>query len=147
MDILRADTAAPPPLGSFHGACRQHTSREVFARPAEGPLALGMDVAMPGATLAPPRGGGFARGLVLVGDRSANGQPGVAGGLDVSGIFDIGRCRASRAAAAVVRPRRWRRAAGLPTEAPERPAEQPFSILEPPARPDGALARGLGAQS
>jgi hypothetical protein len=36
---------------------------------------------------------------------------------------------------------------GPPTEAPELSAEHPFSILEPPARPDGVLARALAGLS
>lgn len=118
IDIFRADAAAAPLVVWFHGGYWQRNSKEVFACLAEGPLALGMDVAMPGYTLAPEatlteivaettaalallRDGGFARGPILVAGWSAGGQiaalaaeqPGVAACMPVSGIFDIEPCR------------------------------------------------------
>ncbi len=120
IDIFRTDAAAPPLLVWFHGGYWQRNSKEVFAWLAEGPLARGMDVAMPGYTLAPDatlteivaeataalallRDGGFARGPILVAGWSAGGQlaamaseqPGVAACLPVSGIFDVEPCRHS----------------------------------------------------
>ncbi len=82
-NILRADAAAPPLLVWFRGGYRQRASKDVFSCLADGPLALGMDVAMPGWTPAPVatptdivvemaaarallRIGGFLRGPVLV---------------------------------------------------------------------------------
>ena len=118
IDIFRTDAAAPPLLVWFHGGYWQRNSKEVFACLAEGPLALGLDVAMPGYTLAPDatlteiiaettaalallRDGGFARGPIIVAGWSAGGQiaalaaeqPGVVGCLPVSGIFDVEPCR------------------------------------------------------
>jgi hypothetical protein len=118
IDIFRTDAAAPPLLVWFHGGYWQRNSKEVFSCLAEGPLALGMDVAMPGYTLAPEatlteivaettaalallRDGGFARGPIIVAGWSAGGQlaamaseqPGVAACLTVSGIFDVEPCR------------------------------------------------------
>jgi acetyl esterase/lipase len=120
IDIFRTEAAAPPLLVWFHGGYWQRNSKEVFACLAEGPLARGMDVAMPGYTLAPDatltgivaettaalaslRDGGFARGPILVAGWSAGGQlaamaseqPGVAACLTVSGIFDVEPCRHS----------------------------------------------------
>lgn len=118
IDIFRTEAAAPPLLVWFHGGYWQRNSKEVFACLAEGPLALGMDVAVPGYTLAPEatlteivgettaalallRDGGFARGPIIVAGWSAGGQlaamaseqPGVAACLPVSGVFDVEPCR------------------------------------------------------
>lgn len=118
IDIFRTEAAAPPLLVWFHGGYWQRNSKEVFSCLAEGPLALGMDVAMPGYTLAPEatlteivaettaalallRDGGFARGPMIVAGWSAGGQlaamaseqPGVAACLPVSGEFDVEPCR------------------------------------------------------
>jgi acetyl esterase/lipase len=118
IDLFRAEAGAAPLLVWFHGGYWQRNSKEVFSCLAEGPLALGMDVAMPGYTLAPEatlteivaetaaalallRDGGFARGPIIVAGWSAGGhlaamaseQPGVAACLPVSGIFDVEPCR------------------------------------------------------
>lgn len=118
IDIFRTGAAAPPLLVWFHGGYWQRNSKEVFSCLAEGPLALGMDVAMPGYTLAPDatltgivaetqaalallRDGGFARGPIIVAGWSAGGQlaamaseqPGVTACLAVSGVFDVEPCR------------------------------------------------------
>ncbi|MFN6954161.1 MAG: alpha/beta hydrolase [Acetobacteraceae bacterium] len=118
IDVFRADAGAAPLLVWFHGGYWQRNSKEVFSCLAEGPLKFGMDVAMPGYTLAPKatlteivaettaalallRDGGFARGPIIVAGWSAGGQlaamaserPGVAACLTVSGVFDVEPCR------------------------------------------------------
>jgi acetyl esterase/lipase len=113
-----------PVLAFIHGGYWQNRAKELFAFVAEGPLAWGINVALVGYTLAPqkrldgivaeiraalgwlresiPMLGGDARKL-LVSGWSAGGHlaamamdhPAVAGGLAISGIYDLEPMRLS----------------------------------------------------
>ncbi len=117
IDLFRCGRAGAPLLAFIHGGWWQRNSKEVFSCMAEGPLAAGFDVAMIGYTLAPEAGltrivrevraaldaisalearrGGTGR--LLVSGWSAGGHlaaatldhPAVAGGLSISGVFDL----------------------------------------------------------
>lgn len=53
IDILRSGAAGAPLFVFIHGGYWQRNSKEIFTCMAEGPLARGFDVALPGYTLAP----------------------------------------------------------------------------------------------
>ncbi|MBB2961398.1 alpha/beta hydrolase [Methylobacterium sp. R2-1] len=53
VDLYRCGTAGAPCLAFVHGGYWQRNAREDFSCMAEGPLALGLDVALVGYTLAP----------------------------------------------------------------------------------------------
>ncbi|TDR88881.1 alpha/beta hydrolase [Enterovirga rhinocerotis] len=118
IDVFRCGEAGAPLLVFIHGGYWQRNSKEVFSCLAEGPLARGFDVALPGYTLAPDASlseivdeieaaigwlreqgpeRGFATGRLIVGGWSAGahlaalacGWRGVDGGLLVSGIYDL----------------------------------------------------------
>jgi arylformamidase len=113
-----------PVLAFIHGGYWQNRAKELFAFVAEGPLAWGINVALVGYTLAPQKrldgivaeirsaldwlhksipmlGGNNAQ--LFVSGWSAGGHltamaidhPAVAGGLAISGIFDLGPMRLS----------------------------------------------------
>jgi arylformamidase len=122
IDIFRCGAAAAPLLVFIHGGYWQRNAKEMFACMAEGPLARGIDVALPGHTLAPeatlteivaevraavawlrkegPRRG-IASGRLVVAGWSAGGHltamtmdmPDVDAGLAISGIYDLEPCR------------------------------------------------------
>lgn len=56
IDIFRCGVAGAPLLVFIHGGYWQRNSKEIFSCMAEGPLAAGLDVALPGYTLAPDAG-------------------------------------------------------------------------------------------
>lgn len=118
IDIFRSGRTDAPLLVFIHGGYWQRNSKEVFSCMAEGPLAAGIDVALPGYTLAPEatlgdivaeiRAAlqwlrsegpmlGVAAGRMIVSGWSAGGHlaatamswPEVDAGLSVSGIFDL----------------------------------------------------------
>lgn len=118
IDIFRCGVEAAPLLVFIHGGYWQRNAKEVFSVMAEGPLAHGFDVALPGYTLAPEaslldivaeiraaigwlrREGpalGVAKGRLVVSGWSAGGHlaatamafPGVDAGLAISGVFDL----------------------------------------------------------
>lgn len=122
IDIFRCGRPGAPLLVFIHGGYWQRNSRQVFSCLAEGPLARGFDVALPGYTLAPEaslteivaeteaaldwlrRNGpalGVATGRLVVSGWSAGGHlaalacalPGVDAGLLVSGIYDLAPIR------------------------------------------------------
>lgn len=118
IDLFPCGKPNAPLLVFIHGGYWQRNAKEVFSCMAEGPLAHGIDVAMPGYTLAPdatltqivgeiraalrwlrrngPRLGVCKRKLVVSG-WSAGGHlaalamdmPGVDAGIAISGIFDL----------------------------------------------------------
>jgi acetyl esterase/lipase len=117
IDLFRCGVASAPLLVFIHGGWWRRNSKEVFACMAEGPLALGLDVATIGYTLAPEAGlsriaaeidaaldriaraqaaRGGPDGCVLSG-WSAGGHltalalrhPFVRAGLAISGVFDL----------------------------------------------------------
>jgi len=53
IDLFRAGARGAPLLVFIHGGYWQRNAKEPFACMAEGPLARGFDVALPGYTLAP----------------------------------------------------------------------------------------------
>ena len=118
LDFFSANRNGAPTLLFFHGGYWQRNAKEGFGFVAEGPLAHGVNVAVAGYTLAPEAslggiidqaraalhwlhhhlatlGGDPAR--LYVGGWSAGGhlaamlmdEPLVAGGLAISGIFDL----------------------------------------------------------
>jgi arylformamidase len=117
IDFLRAADKAPTLL-FIHGGYWQHRAKEVFTLVAEGPMALGINVALIGYTLAPdatldeivaeihagidflagklPDLGGASGGIVVSG-WSAGGHltsmalanPHVRAGVAISGIYDL----------------------------------------------------------
>ena len=118
IDIFKCGSARAPLLVFIHGGYWQRNSKEIFSCMAEGPLAHGWDVALPGYTLAPEAGIGtilaevraailwlrregpalgVATGRLVVSGWSAGGHlaalamswPEVDGGLSISGIFDL----------------------------------------------------------
>jgi arylformamidase len=122
IDLFRAGAGAAPLLVFIHGGYWQRNAKELFACMAEGPLARGIDVALPGYTLAPeatmseivaevraaiawlrvhgPQHG-VAKGRLIVSGWSAGGHltamvmamPEVDAGLAISGIYDLEPCR------------------------------------------------------
>lgn len=122
IDLFRCGSRGAPLLLFIHGGYWQRNSKDAFAWIAEGPLALGLDVALPGYTLAPEvtlteiveevraavtflRREGPARGVgagrLVVSGWSAGGHltamtmgmAEVDAGLSISGIFDVEPCR------------------------------------------------------
>ncbi len=121
FDLYPAAVPAAACLVFLHGGYWQRGSRDVFACYAEGALAAGLSVAMPGYSLAPdaslttlsgeieraldwlaehgPRHG--IAGPVVLSGWSAGahlaalhlGHPSVVGGLAVSGVYDLGPIR------------------------------------------------------
>lgn len=118
MDIFRSGAADAPILVFVHGGYWQRNSKDVFSCMAEGALAAGIDVAVPGYTLAPAASLGqimdeiaaalawlrqegptmsVAAGRLIISGWSAGGQlaasamalPQVDAGLAISGIFDL----------------------------------------------------------
>lgn len=122
IDVFRCGAERAPLLVFIHGGYWQRGSKEAFACLVEGPLALGMDVAMPGYTLGPEAtvgemileiraaigflrsngpSLGVAQGRLVVSGWSAGGhlavmaggEPGVDAVMAISGIFDLEPCR------------------------------------------------------
>lgn len=113
IDIFRSGKPVAPLLVFIHGGWWQRNSRQVFSCMAEGPLALGMDVALIGYTLAPDArlaeiaaevgvaldvlaARESARTCVLSGwsagghlTATALAHTFVAAGLSISGVFDL----------------------------------------------------------
>ncbi|MEO3387310.1 alpha/beta hydrolase [Mesorhizobium sp. CAU 1741] len=118
VDIFPCGRRNAPLLVFIHGGYWQRNSKDVFSCMAQGPLAAGVDVAVPGYTLAPDatlaeivdevrtvlrwlrRYGpemGIATGRLIVSGWSAGGHlaacamamPEVDAGLAISGIFDL----------------------------------------------------------
>lgn len=118
IDIFRCEVAEAPLVVFIHGGYWQRNSKEIFATLAEGLLAQGVDVALPGYTLAPEasleeilgeirtalaflrRHGpniGLAKRRLIVSGWSAGGHLAastmdmreVDAGLAISGIFDL----------------------------------------------------------
>jgi arylformamidase len=122
LDVFRSGRTNAPLLVFIHGGYWQRNAKEIFCCLAEGPLAHGIDVALPGYTLAPAatlteivaeitealrwlRSEGPAHGVavnrLVVSGWSAGGhlaamtmhRPEVDAGLSISGIFDLEPCR------------------------------------------------------
>jgi arylformamidase len=122
IDLFRCGRDAAPLFVFIHGGYWQRNEKEIFSCMAEGPLADGFDVALPGYTLAPDvtltdiveemrasirwlrREGpahGVARHRLIVAGWSAGGHltamtmdmPEVDAGLAISGVFDVEPCR------------------------------------------------------
>lgn len=118
IDIFRCGRERAPLLVFIHGGYWQRNSKEVFSCMAEGPLARGFDVALPGYTLAPQASLsvivreihaaiawlrlqgpalGIATAKLIVSGWSAGGHlaatamawPEIDAGLAISGIFDL----------------------------------------------------------
>lgn len=118
IDIFGSGRPNAPLFVFLHGGYWQRNSKEMFSVLAEGPLAHGFDVAMPGYTLAPEASltriieecetairllrtigpaMGVAEAELIVGGWSAGGHlaarlaemPEVDGALAISGIFDL----------------------------------------------------------
>jgi len=118
LDFLACGRRGAPTLAFLHGGYWQMNAKEGFAFVAEGPLAHGLNVALIGYTLAPaarmdaivaevrqavrflagrlPELGGDPGRLILAGWSAgghlvgaAMGEPAVAGGLAISGIYDL----------------------------------------------------------
>ncbi|MCJ2042269.1 alpha/beta hydrolase [Methylobacterium sp. J-059] len=111
IDVFRCGQPSAPMLAFLHGGYWQRNDRRGFSCMAEGPLALGLDVALVGYTLAPEasltaivaearaalallRADGGGRRLVVSG-WSAGGHlaaqvaDGADAGLAISGLFDL----------------------------------------------------------
>jgi acetyl esterase/lipase len=124
MDLFRCGAVGAPCFLFIHGGYWQRNAKEGFAVMAQGPMALGFDVAVVGYTLAPEarlsaivgeiaaaiawlRRRGPELGLdlskLIVGGWSAGGHltasamglPGVDAGLSVSGVFELEPIRLS----------------------------------------------------
>jgi arylformamidase len=122
IDVFACGREEAPLFVFIHGGYWQRNDKETFACMAEGPMADGFDVALPGYTLAPDvsltaivdeirsaivwlrqKGPdlGIAGGRLVVGGWSAGGHlaamatemPEVDAGLSISGIFDVEPCR------------------------------------------------------
>jgi arylformamidase len=122
IDVFTCGRDRAPLFVFIHGGYWQRNEKEIFSCMAEGPMADGFDVALPGYTLAPEaslteivaevvaavrwlrREGPvyrLAHGRLFVGGWSAGGHltamvmamPEVDGGLAISGIFDVEPCR------------------------------------------------------
>jgi acetyl esterase/lipase len=117
FDVFRCGRPDAPLVVFIHGGWWQRNSKEVFSCVAEGPLALGLDVALIGYTLAPEATlseiAREVRGALdaLVSYQAAHGRPteiilsgwsagghltvlamdhpAVAAGLSISGVFDL----------------------------------------------------------
>ncbi|HEV2550899.1 MAG TPA: alpha/beta hydrolase [Stellaceae bacterium] len=124
IDVFRAGARGAPLVVFFHGGYWQRNAKELFACVAEGALARGFDVALPGYTLAPdatmseivaevraaiawlrtqgPQHG-VGEGRLVVSGWSAGGHltamamamSEVDAGLAISGIYDLEPCRLS----------------------------------------------------
>ena len=116
VDIFSCGRTGAPLLVFIHGGYWQRNHKDIFSCMAEGPLAAGFDVALPGYTLAPEaslteivgevqaairwlRRRGHRR-LVVSGWSAgghlaamAMGMPEVDAGLAISGVFDVEPCR------------------------------------------------------
>jgi arylformamidase len=122
VDVFPCSVPNAPLFVFIHGGYWQRNAKEIFSCMAQGPMARGFDVALPGYTLAPdasltaivaeiraairwlrregPRHG-IGRGRMIVGGWSAGGHltamtmgmPEVAASLPISGVFDIEPCR------------------------------------------------------
>jgi acetyl esterase/lipase len=111
IDLFRCGREGAALLVFIHGGYWQRNAKEMFACMAEGPLALGLDVALPGYTLAPEAGlteiaaeiraalellAGRADRIVVSG-WSAGGHlaalalehEAVSAALAISGVFDL----------------------------------------------------------
>ena len=122
IDLFRGGRPGAPLLVFIHGGYWQRNSKDMFSFVAEGPLARGFDVAVPGYTLAPDASLteivaeieaalrwlrredpalGVGEGRLVVSGWSAGGhlaalsmrRPEVDAGLAVSGIFELEPCR------------------------------------------------------
>jgi arylformamidase len=120
IDVFTCGRAGAPLFVFIHGGYCQRNDKEIFSCMAEGPMAGGFDVALPGYTLAPDAslmdivaevraairwlrqgGHGFTCQKLIVGGWSAGGHltamvmgmPDVDAGLAISGIFDVEPCR------------------------------------------------------
>jgi acetyl esterase/lipase len=122
IDAFRCGRAKAPLFVFIHGGYWQRNAKEMFACMAEGPLAIGCDVALIGYTLAPDvtltelvaethsairylrregPGRGIAEGRLVLSGWSAGGHltasaldlPEVDAGLAISGIYDVEPCR------------------------------------------------------
>jgi arylformamidase len=121
IDVFSCGRAGAPLFVFFHGGYWQRNDKETFSCLAEGPIAAGFDVALPGYTLAPDvtlteivaevrsavrwlrteQPNGVAGGQLIVGGWSAGGHltamtmdlPEVNAGLSISGIFEVEPCR------------------------------------------------------
>jgi arylformamidase len=118
LDYFPSGAAKAPLFVFIHGGYWQRNEKERFAFVASGPRARGIDVAVPGYTLAPDarlqeivseirqaltfladHAGdlGFDRNAIFIGGWSAGGHltaavsdhPAVRGGIPISGIFDL----------------------------------------------------------
>jgi acetyl esterase/lipase len=193
LDFFATRRGGAPTLLFFHGGYWQRNAKEGFAFVAEGPLAHGFNVAVAGYTLAPEAamdgivhqartalhwlhqhlailGGDPAR--LYVGGWSAGGhlaamlmdEPQVAGGLAISGLFDLEPIRLSYlneklgldAYGSDELPELKRQsrefgaawtARGLPVEMIEVADCHHYAILEQLAQPDGLLAKALAVSA
>jgi arylformamidase len=120
IDVFTCGRAGAPLFVFIHGGYWQRNDKEIFSCIAEGPMADGFDVALPGYTLAPDvsltdivaevraairwlrQGGhGVACQKLIVGGWSAGAHltamamdmSDVDAGLAISGIFDVEPCR------------------------------------------------------
>jgi acetyl esterase/lipase len=120
IDIFRSGHTNAPLFAFIHGGYWQRNSKEVFSCVAEGPLALGFDVALIGYTLAPEATlteivgevraalrwlrqhdseHGISADRILVSGWSAGGHLTTMAlgeadaGLSISGVFDLEPCR------------------------------------------------------
>jgi arylformamidase len=122
IDVFTCGRDRAPLFVFIHGGYWQRNEKEIFSCMAEGPMADGFDVALPGYTLAPEASlteivaevvaavrwlrrespvYRLAHGRLFVGGWSAGGHltamvmamPEVDGGLAISGIFDVEPCR------------------------------------------------------
>ena len=122
IDIFPCGATGAPLFVFVHGGYWQRNAKELFSFLAQGPMAHGFDVALPGYTLAPDASlseivaeirsairwlrnealrHGVGQGRMIVGGWSAGGHltamtmamPEVDAGLPISGIFDIEPCR------------------------------------------------------
>ncbi len=118
LDLFPSGAKQAPLFVFIHGGYWQRNEKETFAFVAEGPLARGIDVAVPGYTLAPQASLteivaeieqvltflsrqadelGIERNAIFVGGWSAGGHltaaaaghPAVRGGMPISGVFDL----------------------------------------------------------
>ena len=118
LDLFPSGAKQAPLFVFIHGGYWQRNEKETFAFVAEGPLARGIDVAVPGYTLAPQASLteivaeieqaltflsrqadelGFDRNAIFVGGWSAGGHltaavaghPAFRGGMPISGVFDL----------------------------------------------------------
>lgn len=130
VDLFECGTPSAPLLVFIHGGYWQRNGREDFSCMAEGPLALGLDVAVVGYTLAPEAslteiaaeigaalrflrerdaGAGLGRRRLVASGWSAGGHlaalacgwPEVDAGLAISGVFDLAPIRRTHLDAAL----------------------------------------------